>query len=524
VWFPRGLLLRLAGRDACKRLLEDWQATGQPTATADLEAACARVLADPDLRPEALAARIEEAAAGAIDGTPGEALTRLLATLEEQSLQSLALDDPGNWAKQAVTRVREWFGSGLGPGREPGEWRRSRLSRALEAGAQALAAEWDARLAETAFALMEHPGRRIAAAEAALARFLRLAGDLAAAQAEGLAQQSARAQQAQEHLEGALAGCLGGSGGFSFFGSRSRRLLRVFMDHLAAYARQCLLEDVGAAVQQALVALRGKLDERLRDLTFCRQRLRHLQATLDAPDADDEDEAPASLEVSPNSPPPSAESFWETIRQSATARVVLPAGETDLERAAARFLAGLDASQWGNLDQALQEEVLGPLGGLHRACTSSSDLMHSLASPLVERAAGYLGTYLPVTDVAQVEFDAASSSGTGVARQAEAYYQSAAPLVKGQSADGEHGFLLIPAGAVGKAYGEAAQEALAGVDVVRVPGQADLMFCREQGLLSLEDLERLLRPCRKAYEESAAVPHASAHARFDVLDWVPLAP
>jgi len=41
------------------------------------------------------------------------------------------------------------------------------------------------------------------------------------------------------------------------------------------------------------------------------------------------------------SPLPSAEAFWEAIRQSDTARVVLPDDETDLERAAVRFLQRL---------------------------------------------------------------------------------------------------------------------------------------------------------------------------------------
>ena len=66
---------------------------------------------------------------------------------------------------------------------------------------------------------------------------------------------------------------------------------------------------------------------------------------------------------------PSTESFWDAIRQSATTRVVLPGGETDLDRAAPRFLAGLSGAESGALDQALQDGVLGPLGGLHRACT-----------------------------------------------------------------------------------------------------------------------------------------------------------
>jgi hypothetical protein len=62
------------------------------------------------------------------------------------------------------------------------------------------------------------------------------------------------------------------------------------------------------------------------------------------------------------------------------------------------------------------------------------------------------------------------------------------------------------------------------MEVVRVPGQADLMFCREQGPLSVDDLERVLKPCRGAYEATVALPQVSAHARFDILDWMPLAP
>lgn len=117
-------MLRLAGREICKRLLEEWQDEGDPTAATEIEAACARILADPDLHPEALVVHIEEAARDHLEGPPGEVLTRLLTTLDEQAQQSLAQDDPGNWAKQAVTRMREWFGAGLGAAADAGEWPR----------------------------------------------------------------------------------------------------------------------------------------------------------------------------------------------------------------------------------------------------------------------------------------------------------------------------------------------------------------------------------------------------------------
>jgi hypothetical protein len=60
--------------------------------------------------------------------------------------------------------------------------------------------------------------------------------------------------------------------------------------------------------------------------------------------------------------------------------------------------------------------------------------------------------------------------------------------------------------------------------LVRMPGQSDLMVCREQGPLSVADLQRLFQSCRRAYDETAPVPTTSPHARFDILDWVPLDP
>jgi hypothetical protein len=62
------------------------------------------------------------------------------------------------------------------------------------------------------------------------------------------------------------------------------------------------------------------------------------------------------------------------------------------------------------------------------------------------------------------------------------------------------------------------------LQLVRVPGQSALLFCREQGYLSLEDLQRVLRACRSAYQEAQVLPQSSPHARCDISDWMPLDP
>ena len=273
------------------------------------------------------------------------------------------------------------------------------------------------------------------------------------------------------------------------------------------------------------------------------------------------------LEYSPT-PVLSTESFWDSIRESTTARVVLPEGVKDLEEAARRFLDTLTAEQWTQLDQVIQDQVLAGREGLQKALLSTTDLVRHLMTPLITQAVNCLSNHLPITDVAQVEFsveDARRRSRGSVALadlsdRIHKYYKLAAPALrhmtskrrsgihqvvavggppgsdagygtaasplddKTSAPDTDHCFLLVPASDAGKRYGEEAQQILADLQLVNVPGQADLMFCREQDELSLEDLERILRPSRPAYEEAANVPQSSPHARFDIQDWMPLDP
>jgi hypothetical protein len=526
VWFPRGLLLRLAAEQACVKLLEEWQAAEEPTTQAELEAACARALADPGLRFEAISARIEEAAGE--DGSAAATLTALLSHLEEQSQQGLALDEPGAWARQALGRVEECVGVHCTSVHDS-SWRKSKLSRALGRAAQKLAGEWERRLAEVAWGLMEHPGRRVSAAEAAIARLMRFCDEATVLHQGRLEQQTQQTRQAGEQLGSALTACRASGGGFSFFGGRARRVLRVFMDHLAAFARQRLSEEVAAAGLLFYGTLNGKLEERQRELAFCRQRLRHLQEGLEgAGAASPANGLPAghlgtelsSLYV----PLASTESYWETLRRSETVRLVLPEGEERLDRAASAFIRQLTAEQWMQLDQALQDRVLAPAGGLYRLCVTSSDLLRGLAGQLVPQAAACLGELLPVTDVAQVELSAAAARKADPAAQAGAYHASAGPLLAGHDAGGQQGFLLVPASDAGRTFGAEARQAVPELDLVRVPGQADLMFCREQGYLTPDDLKRELQVCRRSYQDAMAVPAVSPHARFDIVDWVPLDP
>jgi eukaryotic-like serine/threonine-protein kinase len=530
VWFPRGLTLRLAAREACRRLLEEWQAEGHPTARDELEAAHARMAADPEWRPEALSDRVAELVTPMLDDRPGDQLTKLLVSIEEQAGQFMIRDDPGGWARQAMTRVKDWLGSGVQAAGVPSlQQKKSRLTRALEAAATQLAEQRDSQLTAVVLGLTEHPGRRLAAAEAALMRLVVLCNQAATSHEERYRQESDRTQQAREQLEVALQNCLTGPGGFSWFGGKARRQVRVFLDRLAAFARQCLAEDLTGTVSQVYGLLRGRLSERLRELTFCRQRLGHMQDVLEhPPEYVDEIDSYGNQELS-SSPTPilTTEAFWEAIQGSSTMRVVLPGGERDMNAAARSFVETLTPEHWCQLDQAFQDQILAVRGGLHKACLGTGDLVRHLLRPLLDQAVAVLGTHMPITDVAEAEFSAANDSET--AGRIRGYYSRATPLVgRAGPADREtaeqHGFLLIPASDAGKRFGELARHVIPGIHLVNVPGQADLTFCREQGGLSEDEVKRILRACRPAYDEVAHVPTVSPHARFDIQDWAPLEP
>jgi hypothetical protein len=459
----------------------------------------------------------------------------MLAKLEDQLQQSTAQEDPGNWCKQATTRIRDWMGAG-NDNDECSDWRKTRLARSLLNAAHKLADQWDQRIAKDVHDLTAFPGARLAGAERAMEALHDHFRKATHVQGEQCQEHTAKSAEGWRQVEVAMKECITGSGGFRLFGGRSKtRQLRDFLDRLSQYAHLRLREELMTAARHCTNHLAGKLADRQRDLGFCRQRLKHLQEDLDRPTRDDEDldgtVVASGDRTLGRSPPPSTESFWETIRESETARVVLPGGQDDLEQAALAFLMGLQTNQWLQLDRDLHEKVLEPQGGMTVACMNG-DLGRQMAKPLLEGATQFLNQHLPIMDVAQIikteveagESALASGNNRTLREQTQEYIDRSDAPWRNKSDKKRHQFLLIPASNAGKALSEAVVELFPDLRLVRVPGQADLMFLCEQGSLTYTDLAPVLKPCRAAYENTASSPLTSPHARFDVIDWLPLEP
>lgn len=515
IWFPRGLLLRVAARFVCDILIREWHEPTYDASAVEVEAICAQALSDPGLAWDELATQIEKAAR-ASEGTPPEIVNRLLGELNEEANRSEVLSNPAAWAQRAVEQLEEWVGT-RATGADDSMLRRSRFSVLYNDAAQAAASDWERRLIESVSEVMNQPGRRVAAMEEAIRRLIDFCEQASVAQAQVVGQQHDMVRSAREQLRSSLDQCRSGPGGFSrLLGVGQQRQVRQFLDQLRVFCFARMAEDSLDAGTQFFKRLRGRLEERLNDMGFCRQRLRHLQNELAEPAEALNPSARQRLSGVEE------DTYSGVFQESGTVRVVLPEGANTLEEAAQHFVSQLTPELLSKLDDAIHALVLAPLGGLKQICQKSGDLAHILAGPMIDQTAAFLGDQLPTANVIEAEISTADHKGQPLSYHIQKFYHRAAPLVGARQGRGQITFLLHPGVEISREFLPEAQKVLPNLELVAGSSPTDLSFCREQGFLTPTDLEPLLTVCQRAYGEVAHSPSASPHARYDVQEWLPL--
>jgi len=511
VWFPRGMLLRVAARRAVARLIEVWSAAVLPKSIDGLERLCASVLSDPGLRWESLCSELNRLAV-TTSGCPVEATEQFIESLEREVGTPIAADNPGAWSADALERIRRWAGPGTGRELEA-HWKKSQFFRNLTHASQQLGEQWDEYLSGQLRELIRRPGNRLATAEAGYRRIIEFCDRAIRVQWDGIERHYQNMKRLHEDLLGAQQAC---HGGVKILLAGSSRAVRTFLDHAKVFCRQRIAQDVLEAGVQFFMTLRGRMEERLRDLGFARQRLKHLRQVLAAASVAGGGPSPydagSAFEIT--------DPFWEAVRGTAAVEIVLPAGVADLETSADQFVQSLQPEHWLSLDEWLQNEVLAPHGDLHIAATAGADVATVFGRPLVEQAAWHLGTILPITDVAQVEFSSAEAQGSSLDGRLRDRATMAAPMVTDRHR--QTTYLLTPETDPGQALGRAAVTYQPWIQVIPVTNTTELTVLREQPPLADDALDELLDAAREVYQEVAAIPGLSPHARFDMGAWTPL--
>ncbi len=514
VWFPRGLLLRAAAQQITLRLLKMWRDEAPPADPSQVETLVADVASDARLRPESVWQQIEREAVRNAEGSPADQIERWLTGLEGQVNSPGRRAEAGPWSRAVWDQARDLIGA-RPTTEQDSSVRRSRLSKVLEEAIRRVAEAWGNEFAEAARQLEGYPGHRIGAVETALREFAVWCSEAAAAADRKTAQLTVKARQSRTDVQSALDACQAGSGTFSFFGGRSGRSMRHFLDQLREFARLRLQEDMAEATARFYLVLRCRMEDRLRDMATCRTRIDLLLSDLESP--------LRNLPASSDTPVATSEAALQhTIHPTNTLQVVLPSGETRLERAAKKIVQGLKPQDLQRLEVALEKLVLEPRGGLITLCQLNADMSRTIVAPMVDQTTAFLGDLLPTTDVTEVETSAAKARKIDLVDRIREYQMRAVPPAGAPDID-ERTFVLVPDSEQGKSYAGLVRSALHGVATIAVNGSAtDLMFCREHGCLRTDELMVLLEACRPAYYQSLTSSHSAPHSRYDVTEWMPL--
>ncbi len=514
VWFPRGLLLRAAAQRIGIRMLKNWRNDAAPHDPTPINELVAQITADTRLRPDEVRSQIENQAVRGPDGGPADQLERWLTGLEGQLNPTGRRTDAGPWARGVWEQARDLIGTRPGGDLETAI-RRSRLSKILDEAIRRVADAWANEFTAATHPVQELPGHRLGSVETALHKLTRWCSDAAAFADKKTEQLGVKVSQSRTDVQSALDACQAGSGTFSFFGGRSSRSMRHFLDQLRAFARLRLQEDLSDATTRFYRTLRARLEDRLRDLASCRTRMDQIIQALESP----------LLNLPPSADTPvsiSEEALQQTIHPTNTLQVVLPSGDTHIDGSAKRIVQSVKPHDLNRLEIALQKLVLEPRGGLIALCQLNADMMRTLVAPMVEQTTAFLGDLLPTTDVTEVEVSAAMAKKTDLETRAEDYLRRSAPPV-GASENEEKCFILVPDSNSGRKYAELMQRMVPDAMLMAVNGSAtDLMFCREHNCLRTDEIATLLANCRPAYQASLTHPHTAPHARYDVIEWMPL--
>ncbi len=528
VWYPRGLMLRIASRQAAQRLIRQWLSDEPSRRQQEVEHESNSLLQEPNWQPDAIATRIEQVAmeTGG-EGTPSQMIEGFLTQLANQAETTFARTEPSNWCRDTLQRMREWAGAANVV--TSTDWQRSKLDRMYLDSADKVANEYLAILNRPARRLFNTPGDRLAVAHAAYEQLEQKLQYIVEQQQQKVERQRAVANVSHQKVSAALEETLAGSRSFSFFpAKRMQKLIAQFLETVTQFCRDRLAEYTYRSIETVYRTLTARISELQRDLKFCGQRLKQLEHSLMTA-VSEQDLTSANIESlggAPTNFSSSQMSSSQVLRDAAmvlASRIVLPDGQTDVEQAATRFLATVPNTAWGELDLYLQENVMKQMGGLFSLCMNNSDLARALNGPLLQGTATYLDQHLEVTDVCQAELSTAMTLGVDLAAQTKVFHHMATPSIASKTpVEEESDFLLVPSTEAGKQFTELAVKELKSLKVIPISVVTDIFICREQGSLTLADLQQVFQHCKDDYEQNKSSLISSPHARMDTQDWLPL--
>ncbi|MGF1580502.1 MAG: tubulin-like doman-containing protein [Gemmataceae bacterium] len=573
IHWPRRRLLRRASELLCRRLVEGWMNKDAKALADGIKQWVEQQWEDLDLAPESLIERARDRCAEILGEDPQTTITGITGPLVKLTTRFTELQ--GSSAKSGSTGVSPVRGRGEknGAAKAPrlplakvaaathefeallgvpegqeavgvgpqNQHNTGQVGRALKKFLGKFANECEIKLAELFVRLIEAPQYRLAAAEETIRQFSQLVCDAIEHQEELAKELTEKALNQYHELNDLLENPDATppketSGWLSF--TRRQAEVNVELAHrlgnlLQSYPKIRYQSLVLAELGEFYVAMRGLLSDQLREIDFCRHRLRELcgkfqtfaleesrEGTSEAPDR------ALSLSHSSQGEVSSGEQHGHF------GQFIFPERVDSLSDAVRRLDRGLTPEDITDFDAKIQKLIRKKFKALVQVCMTSTSVLRSLTPAMLIEAEAFLERWIETEDVVQMYFahlgwtsEEASELEEFISTDLIRLFEEANPQIQSTSGQ-EFCWLAVPEAPDEPQLREIAKKILnprlphltAEGRIESSKAVDEIVLYRERLHKSLDGFQGL-SAATELYNEMAQSDIMTPHTRIDVPSW-----
>jgi hypothetical protein len=170
----------------------------------------------------------------------------------------------------------------------------------------------------------------------------------------------------------------------------------------------------------------------------------------------------------------------------------------------------------------MQSLIVRQFGSLAYVCTTSSNIMKTLEAAMVTEMTAAVTARLPEARIVQLYMERYPRPEDAAVGLTTAFADARPRLAAGAGRTDEIAIVALPAVAREDPFCKLADEMLATARQVATGWNEEIVFYREQPLLSLNQLPQIGPVGEEAYLQMMEAQHFPPHSRYDIVDWLPL--
>lgn len=541
VLWPRKRLLQLTARLLCRNLVNGWMSKDGKPIRESVKQWVGEHWLDLKINPDQLIRLLQEEITSKFGNTPEATFNALIDPIAEVVVPVTNQQKPRG--REDINEVKLQIGTvvetieqleqmlGIPEGCQSATGARggsnSELGfvvEQLKEYATKIGNDIELRMAQMVVRLIEQPAFRLAGAEETIRQFGKMV-DTALERQEYLAKElDERAvnlyNEIQTLIENPEQMPHNDSGWRLTFTRRStadnHQFARKLLELLRAYPKCRFQSLILQTTTQFYISLRGQLSDQLREVDFCRTRLRELAEKLTDESVDEKSNSSGKRDL--------------VQLQGFSGELLLPEGMKTIAGAVNFLIERISLEEISELDQAIQDMIQKNFRALVNVCMTSSSVLRNLVPAMEGVAQQFLDSRLESADIVDMflarnslpqegEEPSGLSEEDRIKRNLQEAYEEAAPELLATSLDDEFCIFAVPPSEDEGLLRKLAEGALSRTRITAATSFDEIVLYREQLQTSPLENKSFARKAKEAYSEAHSSDSFTPHTRIDIPEW-----